>query len=341
MPLIAGHDTDVGPTFGRRAFRSVMQRHRVYGITIETDVPLLVRLPPSNDPPDVRFELGADAPDEADLAGRERVYTEGLRPDGRPHFEYWSLTDRDVVRIVDVMDFHCWPDRIYCHLYGPRHRYLLEVGLFGLVLALWLERRGTRALHGAAAVVDGQGVAFLADAGAGKTSTAAACVAAGLPMLSDDLLALEERDGAVYARPGYPQFRMWPEQARHFVGTAEGHDQIHPSRTKLRIDVGTSFGIFQNTPVPLRRIYLPHRLSEADASVEIEPIRPRGAMVALLRHSFLPVETARFGMHAERLEFLARVLWRVPVRRLGIPEGLDQLPRVVAEIVADVRADAS
>jgi hypothetical protein len=316
-----------------------MQRHRVYGITIKTDVPLLVRLPPSDEEPDVCFELGAEAPDDADLEGRERIYTEGLRPDGRPHFEYWSLPDRDVVRIVDVMDFHCWPERIYCHLYGPRHRYLLEVGLFGLVLALWLERRGTRTLHGAAAVVDGRGVAFLADAGAGKTSTAAACVAAGLPMLSDDLLALEERAGAVYARPGYPQFRMWPAQARHFVGSDEGHQQIHPARTKLRVDVGTGFGSFQVTPVPLRRIYLPHRLSQADAPVEIEPIRPGRAMTALLRHSFLPIETARFGMQAERFAFLAGVLWRVPVRRLGIPQGLDQLPRVVAAIVADVRAD--
>jgi hypothetical protein len=313
-------------------------RYRVYGITMETDVQLAVRLPATDADPDLVFELNASAPGEIDLEPLSRVYTEGRRDDGRPHFEYWALDDRDVVRITGVADFHCWPSHIVCHLRDADHRYLVEVALFGMVLALWLERRGTPTLHGSGVVVDGKAVGFLAGRGTGKTSTAAACVASGMPMLSDDLLALEEQDGQILAHPGYPQFRMWPAQARHFVGTDRGHQRIHPGRDKMRIDVGNGFGTFQAEATSLVRLYVPERADDAGAEVRMTPLRPREGMLALLRHSFLPRESARFGLQAGRFPFLAQLVRRVPILRLVVPNGLDQLPRVVDAIRADVRS---
>lgn len=313
-------------------------RYRVYGITIQTDVSLAVQLPPSEARVDLRFELSADPPDDLDLAAHEPRYVEGMRSDGQPNFSFWAIDDRYVIRITGGMDFHCWPDRIVCHLYEPKARYLVEIALFGMVLSLWLERAGVPTLHGAGAVINGRAVAFLAAGGTGKTSTAAACVAAGHPMLSDDLLALEERDGAILARPGYPHFRMWPAQARHFVGTDEGFPRAHPAHEKLRVPVGDRFGSLAAEPAPLARLYLPRRAETADAPVQITPLRARDAIVALMRESFLKHEVVHFGFQRTRLPFLARLLAVVPVCHLVVPNGLDQLPRAVAAIEADLES---
>jgi len=313
-------------------------RYAVYGVTVATDVDLAVTLPKSEEAVDLEFELSSEAPDGTDLAAHEPVYQEGRRPDGRPSFEFWALEDRDVVRITGAMDFHCWPDRIVCHLIQPGERFLVEVALFGMVLSLWLERRGTPTLHASSAVIGGRAVAFMASAGGGKTSTAAACVAAGHPLLSDDLIAVREKDGVMLAQPGYPQFRMWPAQARHFFGSEGSHPVIRPDRDKRRITVGSGIGSFVTGPSPLGRFYLPSRTGDPDSEIVITPLRPKDAMLALLHHSFLRREVVRFGLQGPRLAFLARLIATVPVCDLAVPEGLDQLPRLVSAIEEDLRS---
>jgi hypothetical protein len=272
-----------------------------------------------------------------ELRGHLPVYSEGER-DGQPVFAFYALEDRAVVRITGAMDFHCLPDRIVCHLQDPAHAYLLEVALFGMVMSLWLERRGVPTLHASTVRIGDRAAAFLSGRGGGKTSTAAACLAAGHPLVSDDLLALAADDGRVLAQPGYPQTRMWRDQARHFLGSDEAGAPYHPDYEKRRITIGEDFGSFEGVATELARLYLPERSDEPDAAVTISAMRPRVAVMALIRQSFLPREVVRFGLQPARLAFFARLLESVPVRRLTVPHGLEQLPRVVEAVAADIEA---
>ncbi len=53
----------------------------------------------------------------------------------------------------------------------------------------------------------------------GKSSLAASFMQNGHPLLTGDILPLEQNtDGAFFARPGYPIMRMWPEEALRFLG---------------------------------------------------------------------------------------------------------------------------
>jgi hypothetical protein len=271
-----------------------------------------------------------------DFADKQPVYAEGRRRDRPPDFEFFRLHDRTVVRITGAMDFHCWPDRIVCHLLDERHRYLLEVALFGMIMALWLELRGTVTLHASTVVVGGQAAAFSSRRGGGKTTTAAACVDAGHPLLSDDLLALEEAGAVFTAQSGFPQFRMWPDQAVHFIGSNAGLERFHPDHDKRRVNVGDGFGTFSSEAAQLGAVYLPERSDDADAQVTITRLRPREAALALVRLSFLPREVVRFGLQKRRLAFFARLIAVVPVSRIVIPAGLEQLPRAVAAVEADL-----
>lgn len=315
-----------------------VRRYKVYGITLGSRVPLVSPLPHGSSEPDLIFDVVDERAPDIDLADIEPTYTEGRRSDGRPNFEFYSLADRTVIRIVPAMDFHLWPDRIICYLHLRDEGHLVEIALFGMVLSLWLELKGTRTLHASSVVIAGRAAVFASRRGGGKTSTAAGCVSAGHRLLSDDLVALDDTQGDICAHPGYPQLRLWPDEVSHFAGPPGDHPTFHPYHDKRRVIVGTGFGEFAAEAVPLGRLYIPERTDSPTSDVSIARMGNREAVMSLVRYSFLPREMVRLGLQPSRLAFFARLISTVQICRLTVPHGLDQLPRVVAAIEDDMQA---
>lgn len=312
--------------------------YEVYGVVLSSDYPFLSPLPAASSEADLEFSCTTDPPTCVDPARLSIVDAQGERPDGTTEFVFGSSNGVTLVRVTGATDFWLWPDRIVCHLIDERHRYLVEIALFGMVLSLWLEQRGVITLHGSGAVIEGQAVGFLASRGGGKTSTAAACVAEGHPLLTDDLLALDRTPDGALARRGYPMLRLWPEQARRFIHGWERLPLVHPDFDKRRAPVGNgSFGRFSPGSAPLRRLYLPERSDDPESPIDMVPVAGQEAVMTLVAHSFLPRETQRFGLQPNRLPVLAHVAATVPVVRLRYPSGFDRLAEVVAAIAQDVR----
>ncbi|MFO7777943.1 MAG: hypothetical protein R6V28_06295 [Nitriliruptoraceae bacterium] len=285
----------------------------------------------------MRFSCVQAPPIDVQLDAATRVLDLPLGgQEGAASISFHQLDGVDVVRIADDADHYVWSDHIVCHLHDASLTWLVEIQLLGMVLALWLERRGTPTLHASTVVVDGGAVAFLGTKGGGKTTAATALVAAGHPLLVDDLLALELTGEDVLAQPGYPMLRLWPEQVEHFLGAHESLPLVHPAFTKRRVAVGDRFGSHQTTGAPLRRVYLPVRRDGGE--VVIETIPSREALIETVRHSFLHDAVHSFGLAGTRLAQLAEVLRHASVRRVTYPSGFDRLPELVAAIEADVAA---
>jgi hypothetical protein len=70
--------------------------------------------------------------------------------------------------------------------------------------------------------------------------------------------------------------------------------------------------------------------------IGIAPVPPREAVLALVRHSFLPRLVAAMGWQERRLDLLARLVSRVPVRRLIYPSGHEHLPAVARAVLDDL-----
>lgn len=315
---------------------SAILSYEAYGVVICSDYPFTSPLPPSAAEPDLQFSCTTDPPDGVDWQAASVVDAQGGR-EGADDFVFASLGEATLVRISGATNFWLWPDRIVCHLLDERHRYLVEIALFGMVLSLWLEQRGVPTLHASGAVIDGQGVVFLAAKGGGKTSMAAACVGAGHALLTDDLLALEKVADGALARRGYPMLRLWPEQARWFVENWKTLPMVRPDLDKRRVAVGDGgFGRFSGGPAPLRRLYVPERSDDPVTPIEMIPVAAQEAVMTLVRHSFLPREVQRFGLQASRLPFFAHLTATVPVMRLRYPSGSYRLPEVVEAITEDV-----
>jgi hypothetical protein len=312
-----------------------MATYRLFGLTLASDLPLNV--PPGGDEPaDLAFEFSTEHLGIGD-ATFQLVYES---PRSTLAGESLATLDQchgyERLRFPQAAEFLLSANRIAVRAPQAGTEPVLEIRLLGPVLSYWLERRGIPTLHASAVAVDGQAVAFISHHGGGKSGLAAGMMRAGYPLLTDDILPVEDRDGILLGRPGYPQMRMWPDEGAHFVERFEELPLVHPELSKRRVPVGPGgFGAFHDSALPLAAIFLAERRDpeEAGGVLEILPLSPMEAVIELVRHSFSPHLVEAAGLQPARLDLFARLVKQVPVRRLVYPSGFEHLPRVVEAIL--------
>ena len=311
----------------------------LYGIPIRSRFPFANRMMPATEPARLEFVASYQAPPERDEAKARMVYeSRAWLADGRPWFRVFHGQDVQVVRLYDLADFYLEDDRIWCHLLDPEHVALVEINLLGLIMCYWLEQRGRRVLHASAIALPGGAVGFIAGSKSGKSSLAAALMERGYPLLTDDFLTLDCTATPVVGYPGYPQMRMWPDQAEHFIGLYEELPLVHPDYDKRRVPVGGAEGLGQFHPEPtrLRALYLPERGDPGEEfETDVSPVSPRDAVIELLTGSFLGPMLDGIGIETDRFTSFVALARTVPIRRLRYPHGIDRLPGVVDRILAE------
>lgn len=103
---------------------------------------------------------------------------------------------------------------IRCHPAPNVKPHQLSLALSGIVMAALLYQRGCFITHGSAVSISGQGILFLGDSGAGKSSLAIALHQRGYPIVTDDLAVIVERNGIPYMLPAFPQMRVTQNSAK-------------------------------------------------------------------------------------------------------------------------------
>jgi hypothetical protein len=312
----------------------------LFGLKMASDFGFATSLIEGPGRPDLAFTCVPAMPSGSDWDEGSPAYASAYRSvDGESVAYLYRLEDCDVFRFTRVADFYLGPDRLLCHLLDRAYDYLVEIRLMGPVLSFWLERQGIPALHASSAVVGDRAVVFLSSNGSGKSSLAASLMQAGHPLLTDDILPVEERHGAFVGRPGYPQMRLWPDEAIYFLGHYDDLGLVHPGYSKRRVPVGRDgFGTFWHSPCPLACIYVPERRESVERGMEIEitPISPRDAVMELVRHSFSAHVVEAVGLQPRRLKFFARMAEQLPMRRIAYPSGLQHLSQARDAIREDL-----
>jgi hypothetical protein len=314
--------------------------HRLFGLTVSGNFPWIASLPAVDGPAGLILSLSSSPLLSRDQTGSPPVYTSPLRgKTGKSLGFLYCALQGEVLSFSEAGDFRISHDRIDGYV-PDREMGLAELRFLGPVLSYWFERRGFPTLHASAVAVKGKGhaIAFATHHGSGKSGLAAAMLQAGASLLTDDLLVLEERgleerENRWEARPAYPEMRMWPDEAAHFVGPPEGLPLVQADSEKRRVAIGNGgFESFHDASTPLSCIYLTSRRQETDGDVEILPVSRSEALIELVRHSFSPRLVEAAGLQPARLDRLARLVRSVPVRRLVYPSGFARLPEV-AEIL--------
>jgi hypothetical protein len=316
-----------------------VNRYRAYGLIIKADVALPEMVPAG------RTDRGEGAivvrirRHRVQAPTRMELIAEAALPDGGPWRRVWRAEHGFVVTFANLARFFLAPRgaEIVCTHRSPgvairSLRHLVLDQLMPLVLSL----RGREALH-STAIATARGVcAFIGPAGAGKSTLVGSFCREGYVSLADDCLSVADRDG-ICAFPAYPGLRLWGDSGEALGSTGDDGPTVAHYTLKRRAYPIADFREFPFRPIPVAKIYRLERAS-GDAPVDmpkIEPISPRDALLELVQASF-PLDITDSETLARHFRFMERVAETVPISRLVMPHGFDQLPRVREAVLRDI-----
>ena len=183
-----------------------------YGLRIAADRPIPGLL--ASDPrslPDVKISLGVFPSwfDSTGHVGQDSVYTRHYTDDDALYsVKISEVTGRDFLRfgypdhtefLIDRYATEVWVRWPSSMVLDDAAAYLL-----GPVLGFVLRLRGVTTMHASAVCVDGKAIAFVGPQGAGKSTTAAALLSRGCPVITDDVLAMHEHASEVLGTASLP-----------------------------------------------------------------------------------------------------------------------------------------
>ncbi len=286
---------------------------RAYGLDVECDWALTGALPAdaATPPAGATTRIGLLAADEFTArwdGAVERIF-EPEFSDGRTRFtvdrgpERYQLWLEDYGRYLIASD-GTW---IGCED-GSAPREVQERFVFAQALPVAAVLRGHEVLHAGTVCGPTGAAAFLGVSGSGKTTLTAHLVLRGARFMTDDVLALGERDGEIVAHPGPPFMAIRPEDAwmagDEQVGRTVGaSDKLHVAR-----DV-------PGDAVPLRAVYYLARGDEFTIAPLDDEIRR-----VILGQAFVPYLTTPERL-LRHLEIGRLVDERVEQFRLQTPTG--------------------
>ena len=303
-----------GPTIARECYS-------IYGVRVTSDIPLAFAGGPASGAGPAIADVSFVDGDDCDFAGFVAARTAG------DSFVFEEAVDGTAyLRWPHFYEFAVAADgsRIACRSLDGCDVSVLQNFLFGQALAVALVRQGIEPLHAAAVVMGDAAVAFLGDCTYGKSTLLASFTDAGYRALTDDMLLLDRRDGALHAMPGAGRVKLQPDCARLFFDDGTGV-QLTPSTQKRAFTFDDSKQ--QRASAPLRLLYLLPTPAERDSmrSIEIREVSRTAAVRALVASTFTTHIVSRERL-ARQFEHTTSIASRVATFELRYPTGLDHLP---------------
>jgi hypothetical protein len=212
--------------------------------------------------------------------------------------------------------------------------------LIGPVLGFLLCLRGVTCLHASAVAIKDHAIAFLGAAEVGKSTTAAGFAIQGYSTLTDDIVALWNRNGSLLVQPGVPYISLWPNSAEILYGTSDALPRLTPasginsSWDKRYLDLTQKGYQFQRQALPLGAIYILEEFNEDSTTPHIEGVSPSKGFTKLLSNKY---SKYFFDKEAEIQEFklLSWITNNIPLRKIDPRSHRDNLPKLCKMIIED------
>jgi hypothetical protein len=309
--------------------------YRIYGICLRSHIQFSFDETTSTQPPDV--ELLTAPRDFFHSATRTAV----IKPTPSRWYQYSQLESGQSYLLWEgLFEFLIEADgrRIWCGWLGAPSLETLQVYLLGHALSFALVKQGLEPLHSTAVVIDGQAIAFMGDSGFGKSTLAAAFLAQGHRLLTDDLLLLSKTINGYDGQPGPPRLKLFPKVATRFLNSADRTAPMNGETEKLVLPIAADR--HQGSSAPLRVIYVlsgPRDVFRKQ-HIQVTALSPREAFVELIRNTFnsLVTDSGRLRrQYSDSLQLVANM----PIKRIAYPRVLATLPDVRDTILGDLDSE--
>ncbi len=158
---------------------------------------------------------------------------------------------------------------------------VLRLHIFASIMGMICHQRGLLVLHASAVAFGNRAVAFTGPPGAGKSTLAAHCLAAGGRLVADDVLVLSfDEQGGVLAHPGMPNVKLWRDALTSLGRDTDGlrPDWFRAEKFHLPADD-------VQTSIPLARLFVLGTDCDAGDG-EYAPLRGREAAGALIANTY-------------------------------------------------------
>ncbi len=316
--------------------KDVTVLYAVFGLVLRSnlEIPGLAPVPPSDACPQVEFHLGLRPRAISELSNgiEELVYSSSYTVEpGVPVLQIWSIADGGLLRLDYFDGLRFWLDAEGTEVWAvwPALVSLADVAtyLLGPVLGLVLRLRGVPCLHASCVAFGELAVAFAGAEGAGKSTTAAALASRGHAVLSDDIVALVEREGSFFVLPAYPYLSLWAESVELLYGAEKKLPSFSANYDKRQLQLRENRLRFEETPMPLGAIYLLGERVADPAAPFVETLPLQDALVGLVVNSYA-TNLLDKKMRAREFELLTRLVNTVPVWRLRPNQDGSQIGRL-------------
>ena len=176
-------------------------------------------------------------------------------------------------------------------------------------------QRGFAMWHGSAVEVRGRVVLFCGDAGAGKSTMAAAQCAGGARLVADDLSRIEPSEGGALIHPSSMRIKLWRQALEHFAWQDRIIQRDYYREDKFHCSVPSHHA--GGVPVPLSAIVI---LESADEA-HLERLSGSTALEAVMKATlYRPEMLDALGQWGVQGGLAARVVGEVPVWRWARPK---------------------
>jgi hypothetical protein len=285
--------------------------------------------------PDISFHVE----DELDASiGPPEPYHKWILPDGQPWLHLAKSGGRFYLRFFKYADFILDAEQriVTCRPAATASRETVRHLFLNQVMPLLLSKLGKIVLHAGAVSTPRGAVAFVGEAGVGK-STLTAGLGGVCPILTDDCLMVEWNENEVFARGNYPGIRLWPDVISSFVEDDGTAPNVAQYTSKKRISGPSGAILYEDRPIPLRRLYLLQRweVVQSGQQISITKFRPAEAVIALLKYTFLLDVDDREQL-ARHLRAFKEIVDAGLVRGLSYPSGISLIPAIHEAILEDL-----
>lgn len=314
----------------------------VFGLILRSNL-LIPGLIPLSTPAknfDVDIQLGSSPvlETQSSSGGEELIYVSSYTSEtGETALRIWKIAEGAFLRMDYFDGSQFWLDPKGKNVWAlwPPALSLEDVAtyLLGPVLGFLLRLRGVPCLHASAVAFGDAAVAFAGSEGAGKSTTAAALARRGHAVISDDIVALVERDGSFFVLSAYPYLSLWPASVNMLYGAEKNLPSFSANYDKRQLLLAENRLRFQEKPMALGAVFLLGQRVADPAAPFVETLPSQEKLVSLVGSSYATNLLDKV-MRAREFELLGRLVAAVPVWRVKPhedPSKIDDLCNVIEE----------